>query len=484
MWPEKLVTAGHSWSQLATEVKIWHFLNTLKVHEGNVLTLYGLISLIGIFIGFEIPLISRLNEEHTENIEANLASILKMDYIGALVGALIWVFVLPKFFTLNQVAFILGGFSLLTALICLLFFRTKMKSFRSMSCALFIAFLLLCIGFKQSNKWALYSEQALYFDKVIYSDTSPYQHIVLTESDSGTLRCYINGHIQFASDDEHIYHELLVHPAMSLAGRKERILVLGGGDGMAVREVLKHPEVKEITLVDLDPFMTKLASEHPVLSQLNEFSLTDKRVQLQPSDAISQGEKIPLEFIPQRRLRRQTESSVGPLLHLQNIDAANFIQNTHGLYDVIILDFPDPSNVEVAKLYSQHFYIGLKKILSADGIIIQQSTSTYRAKEAFLCIGRTLNSSGLSAIPFHDHVPSFGEWGWWIASHAELSTTSELTERMSTLSDLPQELNYLTAELIHSSLHFGQNDLETTERDITTILNPAVLNHYHSGWTH
>lgn len=445
---------------------------------------YCIISVIGILIGFEIPLITRLNENYTADIKTNLASVLKMDYIGALLGALIWVFILPKFFNLHQIAYILGGLSILTALLCWVFFKDQVKNAQLLFMALIFSGLALGYGFIQSKSWAIHAEQAVYMDKVIFSTTTPYQHIVLTESRSGTLRCYINGHIQFSSSDEHIYHEHLVHPAMTVAGRKERVLVLGGGDGMAIREVLLHPEVKEIVLVDLDPEMTRLSQEHPILSQLNSQSLTDVKVTLVSNSALEKGSAYPLEHIKQRRLRRTVEPVKGPNLHILNLDAANYIKQAEGRFDVIILDFPDPSSPELAKLYSIPFYGELKHKLALDGVMVQQSTSPHRAKEAFLCIGRTLQASGFSAVPTHDHVPSFGEWGWWVATHAEYYTEDELFHSLENLSGLPEGLRYLTPKLIEASLHFGQGNLSTKETNITTLSEPAVLEHYLHGWSH
>jgi spermidine synthase len=441
---------------------------------------YSLISIIGVLIGFEIPLISRLNEAYSSDIRANLARVLKMDYIGALAGALVWVFVLPRFFTLHETAYILAYLSIATAAFCWYYFRARTRSRVIPIVAIIATTVAITAGFSQSDKWAIDSEQQLYQDRVIFSTSTRYQHIVLTESLSGNFRCYINGHIQFSSTDEHIYHEQLVHPAMLASNVAKRILILGGGDGMAVREVLKYPQVEEIILVDLDPEMTKLAAEHPIMSQLNGYSLADQRLKSVTSQGISSDGSYQLETQPQRRLKQVT--STAPKLKVINIDAASYIKSAEGLFDVIILDFPDPSGPELAKLYSMHFYGELKNKLTADGIMIQQSTSPYRAKEAFLCIGRTMQAAGFSAIPSHDHVPSFGEWGWWIASHAELTSDEQLRQRIQQIETIPVATKYLTAELIHASLLFGKGQLSSDYSNITTISNSAVLEHYTSGW--
>ena len=444
---------------------------------------YGLISMIGVLIGFEIPLITRLNEEFSQDIRSNLATILKMDYIGALVGALGWVFILPKFFTLHETAYVLGGLSLLTALLCWICFRANLLCSKRVLFAILSSAGLLLWGGTHSHKWSIHTEQSLYLDQVIHSVTTPYQHIVLTKGKSGTLRCYINGHIQFSATDEYIYHEHLVHPAMAIAGHKKRVLILGGGDGLAVREVLKYPEVSEIVLVDLDPQMTDLARTHPSLTKLNNYALTNQRVNYIANQAVSPGSAYALETVKQRRLRRRQEITSGPDLHVMNLDASSYIHQAKGRFDVIILDFPDPSSPELAKLYSSAFYSALKLHLAADGIIVQQSTSPFQAKEAFLCIGRTLESSGFAVAPTHDHVPSFGEWGWWFATHKEFLSSEGLTKQLRSITALPQETQYLTVDLIQASTYFGKGTLESTETDITTLLDTAVLSHYTKGWT-
>jgi len=443
---------------------------------------YGMICMIGVLIGFEIPLITRINEDYADDIRSNLAWVLKMDYIGALAGALTWVFILPKFFTLHQTAYILAFLSLAATIACWWFFRSKIKKSSQLLLSISASIIALIFGFSQSDKWAIHAEQGLYRDQVIHRETTPYQHIVLTQSNHGTLRCYINGHIQFSSSDEYIYHEQLVHPAISLSPHAKRVLILGGGDGLAVREVLKYKHIKEIVLVDLDPAMTQLASTHSLLTELNDNALNAHRVSTQAAMGISTGENYTLETPNQRRTGITLSESDKPQLKVLNIDASNYIKQAEGLFDVIICDFPDPSSPELAKLYSLHFYGKLKTRLAPDGYIVQQATSPYRAKDAFLCIGRTMKAAGLSALPYHDHVPSFGEWGWWIATHQSLKSPQTLKSDLKKNILLPDNIRYLTPEIIHSSLEFGKNQLLTSEDDITTISNSAVLNHYLNGW--
>jgi len=341
---------------------------------------------------------------------------------------------------------------------------------------------LLAFGLAKSNDWAFHAEQKLFRDRIVFTETTPYQHIVVTQSQSGAMRCYINGHIQFSATDEHIYHENLVHPALSLAKDPQRVLILGGGDGLAVREVLKHSSVKEIVLVDLDPAMTNLAANHPLFTTLNDQSLRSPKVNIIRAQGTTLGESYQLEIPNQRRVEFENPTENVPSLSIINIDAVSYANTTDTQFDVIICDFPDPSSPELAKLYSLRFYGELKKRLAPDGYLVQQSTSPYRAKEAFLCIGRTMKEAGLAPVPYHDHVPSFGEWGWWIASHRSIQPSVALRSKLRDIKDLPDNIRYLTPELIISSLSFGKEALLTTEQDITTTSHSAVLNHYLNGW--
>ncbi|MBK1855126.1 polyamine aminopropyltransferase [Verrucomicrobiaceae bacterium 5K15] len=444
---------------------------------------YSLISVIGLLIGFEIPLITRINEGYSEDIRNNLARVLKMDYIGALAGGLLWIFVLPKFFSLHQTAYILAFLTVAATLLCWFFFRKQTRHPALILAGIVVTTGALGVGVAKSHRWSLHAEQQLYLDRVIFSESTQYQHIVLTKDKNSNLRCYINGHIQFSSTDEFIYHEMLVHPPMQLLTHRKRILVLGGGDGLAVRELLKYPDVEEIVLVDLDPEMTRLAAEQADLVGINEGSLTDARVQTISNQAITSDGPYQLE-LPHQRRTIQPGNPHSPELQVINLDAIAYVQQATGSFDCIILDFPDPSSPDLAKLYSLPFYQALKSKLNADGVIVQQSTSPYRAKEAFLCIGRTLRAAGYSAIPYHDHVPSFGEWGWWIAAHQGTQSEPELRQRLSKVDELPQDLRYLTPDLIRASLYFGKGSLDTAHETISTLTRPSVLEYYLQGWNY
>jgi spermidine synthase len=452
-----------------------------QFREHYVLVQYFFICSIGLLIGLEIPLITRINETYSRELRFNLASVLKMDYIGSLCGALCWIFILPRFFTMVEMAFVLAFFSVGVAAFTLFYFRSLVHH----RLALFIT-ISLCAGglaysFSQSVGWAQYAEQFLFRDRIIFSKTTDYQHIVLTKSSSGEISCYINGHLQFNAEDEYIYHENLVHPAMSIAPRKDRVLILGGGDGLALREVLKYPEVKEVVLVDIDPAMTALAAKNSYFVQINKGGLNHAKVHVIENHALAEVGREEL-FIPNQKAGFHGMEKKIADIKILNIDAAKFVDQAAGKYDVIIMDFPDPNSMELAKLYAQHFYGHVKKRLAVSGILVQQSTSPIHAKEAFLCIGRTLAASGFSVVPFHDNVPSFGEWGWWIGGHGEVRSPEKIHNSLVELSKIPVETRYLTSELVHASLVFGKGQLETDNTDITTLSSSRAHHYYLMGW--
>ena len=258
------------------------------------------------------------------------------------------------------------------------------------------------------------------------------------------------------------------------------MLILGGGDGLALREVLRYPDVERVTLVDIDPAITELASQHPVLRALNANSLASERVHIISTEAVAAGEPILLQ-VPNHRARHASREP-GPTVRVMNIDAVRFLEQVPGLFDVILIDLPDPNAPELSKLYSLQFYELLRSKLAIDGVFAQQSTSPVRASEAFLCIGRTLRAAGLATVPYHDSVPSFGEWGWWIGSRDDRRSEAQLRETMRNLRPFSVPTRYLTPELVGASLIFGRGQLDTLETSINTVTRDAVYRYYLEAW--
>jgi spermidine synthase len=278
-------------------------------------------------------------------------------------------------------------------------------------------------------------EKNLYEDEIIYSAQTPYQRIVITRWREDT-RLYLDGNLQFATPDEYRYHEALVHPAMSLSRRVENVLILGGGDGLGVREVLKHPSVKRVTLIDIDPAMTKLGREYPPIVEANRRALHDPRV------------------------------------HLVHEDAHKFLERDAKLYDVIIGDLPDPNTDVLAKLYSREFYKLIKQHLAASGVFVTQATSPFFAREAFWCITRTLEDADLHVAPYHAYVPSFGDWGWVLASPHQLHV-----ERAK----LTVPTQFLTNGTLQEMFVLPR-DVSEVPTDVSTLDRPTIIEYYIHDW--
>ena len=446
-----------------------------------VLVQYFFISGIGLIIGFEIPLITRINEQYIRELKINLGSVLKMDYIGSLAGSLLWIFLLPRFFTSVESAFVLGVLNLLVALFTLLFFSRLVFHKKALFFLTIMSLAAIVFGGLSAKGWTSFAEQKLYRDRVIFSETTRFQHIVLTQSRSNDISCYINGHLQFNSVDEFIYHENLVHPAFALTDGRKDILILGGGDGLALREVLKYPDVESVTICDIDPVMTTLAKENAFFQQMNGNSFADSKVVILENNVLVDGGATVLQVENQHNPVRQTFADAAEI-NIINLDAAAFVEQISGLYDIIIIDFPDPNNQDLSKLYSNVFYHHIQKKLKADGVFVQQSTSPVHAKEVFLLIGRTMNASGLSAIPFHDNVPSFGEWGWWIGGRQERYSAETIETRMRNTERFEVSTKYLTPALLKASLAFGKNQLKTDDLEINTLLNGLAFTYYLNAW--
>ena len=439
---------------------------------------YGLSVITGILIGVEIPILTRFNEHYTPQLKMNIGGILRMDYIGAFIGALGWIFFLTRFFSIVQTGFILGLINNIVAGIALLYFIKLAKKKFILGIFVMVSVAALVYGILNAPDWTTHAEQRLFLNPIVYSKTTSYQHIVMTQHFSGDISCYINGHLQFCSNDEYIYHEFLVHPAMHVSQQRKRILILGGGDGLAVREVLKYNEVSSITLVDIDPEMTDIAKSNPYLSSLNKGSLKHAKVKVIKNRVIKPGKKAAVSIKNRARPLLQ-EFTQGPEISVINMDAAKFIEQAPGLFDVIIIDFPDPNSLELSKLYSKGFYQKIYHKLSRTGIFVQQSSSPFFTQNAFMCIGTTIRSAGFSTVPMHENVPSFGEWGWWLGCKKDFLTENRLKHALRSIESFSIKTQYLTPPLVKASLHFGKNiHFDNMDIKVNTIMNNVINKYY------
>ena len=399
--------------------------------------LYALVLLVGTVVGLEIPLVMRiLKQQFRERyaLKELVSQVLTFDYLGALAVALAFPLLFVPQLGLIRTGVFFGLLNAAVAVWALWLFRAELRRWRAhaAACAGVIAVLLAAMaGADRATSWA---EDQFYGDGVILRADSDYQRIVVTRGPSG-LRLYLNGNLQFHSRDEYRYHEALVHPAMAAQGAPRRVLVLGGGDGMAVREVLKHPSVERVTLVELDPHMTRLFREQPLLAALNDGALSS------------------------------------PKLRIVNQDAFGWLQTQDEQFDVIVVDFPDPSNFALGKLYSTSFYALLDQRLAAGGYAVVQTTSPLIARRSFWTVAATIEAVGLSTAPYHVHVPSFGEWGFIVASRRPW--------RMPTA--LPEGLRSLTVESLPSMWVFPP-DMARVPAEPNRLSNQALVHLFESEW--
>lgn len=466
-------------------------------------------ALIGLLIGVEIPLAMRINEQFQQNLSKNIASTWAWDYIGGAVGVIAWIWMLHHYVPITYISFYVAVANLAVAILSLVFFwymgllpRCSSRVF-SILTILAVVFATL-FGAANVDSWGKVIGQKLYDDPIVFQTTTKYQHIVLTEGKhpqdpvGKNYQLFLNGNKQFASADERIYHEHLVHPAMNMAATRKRVLVLGGGDGLAVREILKYKDVEHITLVDLDPGMIELATSNEIMRQLNNNAFGDARVYTDLKGVTDTGDtrEVHMDTGQVKNVNCQEVTKDGqdvadcdgdPItqkvadVNIYTLDADKFVSARTEPYDIVIVDLPDPNSVELAKLYSQEFYAKVKRTMSPDGMVVVQATSPYHAKETYLCILRTMAAAGLNVLPYHANVPSFGEWGWILGSPSLRST--ELLELTKDLEPFPVETKEVNAINMTGATIFNKGQLQSRNTQISTLMEPVVHSYYaYEGW--
>jgi spermidine synthase len=394
--------------------------------------LYALVGLVGILVGLEIPLLLRIlqNEYGLADL---VARVFAADYIGALIASLLFPLILVPRLGLIRTCFLFGLFNVAVAWLLLLR-SSAVRLAGAHRFAAAAAMLVLAAGFAYAEDIMSISEEGQYPGQALFAKWTPYQRVVVTR-EADDIRLFLNGNLQFSSRDEYRYHEALVHPLMAEVGHVRRVLVLGGGDGLAVREILKYPSVESITLVDLDPEVTSLFSRTPFLMALNGGSLHSDKV------------------------------------HVINADAFVWLQSAHDPFDAVIVDFPDPSNYSIGKLFSLTFYRRLSAVLAVNGWAVIQSTSPYVARKAFWCVENTVQAAGLTAAAYHVFVPSFGEWGFVLAGHAPFNIPTTL----------PDGLRYLTPAVMKEMFAFPP-DMDRVPTDINRLDNQVLVRYFESEW--
>ncbi len=409
------------------------------------------IAILGVLVGVEIPIVVRIINRNS-TLKDTVAEVLSFDYVGALVASLVFPLVLlPKMGLVNTALFI-GILNLAIAAGNAWFFRDLLRRWVAQMAVSIGLIALFVVGMIYSPVINNQLEQKVFQDKIIFKKQTLYQNIVLTKWNDD-YRMFINGSIQFSSTDEYRYHESLVHLPMSMAGSHENVLILGGGDGMTLREVLRYDDIGKVQLVDLDPEVTKLARENDIFKKLNDNSFSDPRVTI------------------------------------INADAFKFIENSSEVYSVIIIDLPDPNNTGLGKLYTKEFYNIVANRLAKDGYLVTQATSPYFAPKSYWCINNTISASFGETIPYHAHVPTFGIWGFVMASNSvRVDSTGiidknfvaeRVSSRMNDYGIMPK-MRFLNKGKIPSMLTF-EKDMQAIPTDTNRLNSQVLLEYYNSS---
>lgn len=404
------------------------------------LLLYFIVAVIGILVGVEIPVLLRILEGRFA-FKDLVSRVFTFDYIGALFASVLFPMILVPYLGLIKSAFLFGILNTLVAVWILYAIKEKIPYRFHHKFSAFAVLIFLMFGFVYSEKIMQSAEDYNFPGKIIYSRSTHYQRIVITRQKED-LRLFLNSNLQFSSLDEYRYHEALVHPIMSALKNPKHVLVIGGGDGLAVREILKYNSVETITMVDLDPEMTRLFSSNEILTALNQDSLKSTKVTIYNRDA----------FLWLKKLEEK---------------------NARPIFDAVIIDVPDPSNFSVGKLYSLTFFKLLKNVINQNSFIVVQSTSPLVARYSFWCINNTLEAAGFFTQAYHTYVPSFGEWGFVIAGNKPYHKPQIY----------PENLKYVSVDTAEEMFHFPA-DMSRVETKIQRLDDQALIHYFDKEWSH
>ncbi|HEY0080601.1 MAG TPA: polyamine aminopropyltransferase [Pyrinomonadaceae bacterium] len=401
--------------------------------------LYSIVFAIGTLVGLEIPLLMRILKDNLDFKEL-VSRVLAFDYVGALAASLLFpIFLVPKL-GLVRTSLVFGMLNAAVGLWGTWLMRPLIKgSVAGLRVRAVLVMALLLVGIVKAESLTSLAEDAMFADDIVYARTTHYQRIVVTRGRAG-FQLFLNGNLQFSSTDEYRYHEALVHPALMLAsegGRApRRVVVLGGGDGLALREILKYPSVESVTVVDLDHDMTELSRRFPPLAELNARAFDDPRVRVINQDAMI-----------------WLEEPVEP-------------------FDAAVIDFPDPNSFALGKLYTTRFYRLLKERLTPDAAVSIQCTSPLFARASYWCIVKTIEAAGFHVRPYQTAVPSFGIWGFALARRTSFDTPAKAPALA---------LRFLDDQSM-SAMFTLSADLAPVPVEINRLDNQALVRYYESEW--
>jgi spermidine synthase len=366
-----------------------------------------------------------------------LANLTAADYLGALIGGLLWPFLLLPQLGMIRGAAATGIINLVAATIVAIFLLRQVVSARELItalCALAASLMLLVTLLVRAADIETTSRQRLYADPIIAQRHSAYQEIVVTRR-GNDVRLYLDGGLQFSSRDEYRYTESLVYPALGAGAHS--VLVLGGGDGLAARELLRQPGVDKIVQVELDPTVVELA--RTTMRSINGGSLDNPRV------------------------------------HVITGDAMTWLRGAqHGTFDAVIVDLPDPDTPVLGRLYSTEFYALVSRALAPGGLMVVQAGSPYSTQIAFWRTVSTIASAGYAVTPYHVYVPTFGDWGFALARRGE-------TRPRPTMPPNASPLRFLNQSVLDAATVFAP-DVQPRRLDPSTLEHPRVVEDMRHGY--
>ena len=398
-------------------------------------------AVIGALVGAEVPLLMTLLQRGrtTGATDAGrvLANLNAADYLGALIGGLLWPFLLLPQLGMIRGAAVTGMINLMAAAVVAVFLLRRIVSGRQLGLALgalAAALLLLAVVLVRANHIETTTRQMLYADPIVAFERSPYQEIVVTRR-GDDLRLYLDGGLQFSTRDEYRYTESLVYPALGDGARS--VLVLGGGDGLAARELLRQTGIDRIVQVELDPAVVELA--RTALHDANRDSLSDPRVEVVLDDA---------------------------MVWLRD--------RVSGRFDAVIVDMPDPDTPALGRLYSTEFYTLVTRALTPDGLMVVQAGSPFSTPDAFWRTVSTIESAGFAATPYHVHVPTFGDWGFVLARRGETPPTPRMPPGTS-------GLRFLNQRVLDAATVFS-DDVARRPLEPSTLEHPRIVDDMRRGY--
>jgi len=415
--------------------------------DGSTWVLAVSTALIGGLVGAEVPLLMTLlqsGRSAAKNPAADagrtLANLNAADYLGALLGGLVWPFLLLPQLGMIRGAAATGIINLAAAAVVAIFLLRRVVSARQLVtalCALAAALGLLATLLVRSADIETTSRQRLYADPIIAYRHTPYQEIVVTRRGSD-MRLYLDGGLQFSTRDEYRYTESLVYPSLGNGARSA--LVLGGGDGLAARELLRQPGVGKVVQVELDPAVIDLA--RTTMREANGGSLDNPRVNVVIGDAMT---------------------------WLRGFDG-----DRSGPFDAVIVDLPDPDTPVLGRLYSTEFYALAARALAPGGLMVVQAGSPFSTPTAFWRTVSTIRAAGYAVTPYHVHVPTFGDWGFALAQRADAAPVPKMP------ADVPP-LRFLNQHVLEAATVFS-GDIAPRPLEPSTLDNPRVVDDMRRGY--